>query len=64
MRNCSETDCGGKSRSVRSRTGYDPHLSGLEWVEGVYPTSYGDIQVEMNQKGKKIIAPKEITVIE
>ena len=43
---------------------FDPHLSGLDWVQGVYPTPYGDIQVEISKTGKKITAPKEITVIE
>lgn len=43
---------------------FDPHLSGLEWVQGVYPTPYGDIQVEITRTGKNIITPKEITVME
>ena len=43
---------------------FAPHLSGLDWVQGVYPTPYGDIRVEITQTGKTIDAPKEITVLE
>ena len=43
---------------------FAPHLSGLDWVQGVYPTPYGDIRVEITQTGKTIDAPKEITILE
>ena len=43
---------------------FAPHLSGLDWVQGVCPTPYGDIRVEITKTGKTIDAPKEITVIE
>lgn len=42
---------------------FAPHLSGLDWVQGVYPTPYGDIRVEITKTGKTIDAPKEITIL-
>lgn len=45
-----------------------PHLEGLEWVEGAFPTPYGDIRISHRKtdSGKvtsEIDAPEEITVI-
>lgn len=46
-----------------------PHLGDLQWVEGSFPTPYGDIQIrhekEANGKIKsRIEAPKEIRIIQ
>ncbi len=46
-----------------------PHLGDLQWVEGSFPTPYGDIQIrhekETNGKIKsRIEAPKEIRIIQ
>ena len=45
----------------------NPHLGTLKWVEGTYPTPYGDIKIKHeNNNGvisSDIVAPKEITVI-
>ena len=44
-----------------------PNLGGLKWIEGAYPTPYGNIEVFAENKNgvilKKINAPKEIEII-
>lgn len=47
-------------RTVR----FAPHLSGLDWANGTYPTPFGDITIETDRKGASCKAPKEITVIQ
>lgn len=44
-----------------------PNLGGLKWIEGAYPTPYGNIEVFAENKNgvvlKKINVPKEIEII-
>ena len=42
---------------------FDPHLSGLDWARGVYPTPYGDIEVEVTKTGAKCKAPDGVTIV-
>ncbi len=42
---------------------FNPHLAGLEWVKGTYPTPYGLIEVEVTPEGAICRAPEEITVV-
>ena len=42
---------------------FDPHLSGLDWARGVYPTPFGDIEVEITKTGAKCKAPEGITIV-
>jgi len=42
---------------------FEPHLTGLEWASGKYPTPYGDIEVEVTKTGASIKAPDEVEVI-
>jgi hypothetical protein len=42
---------------------FDPHLSGLEWAKGTYPTPYGNIEIEVDKTGASCKAPDEITII-
>lgn len=43
---------------------FAPNLSGLEWAHGVYPTPYGDIEIEVSKKGASCKAPEGIKIIE
>ncbi len=42
---------------------FDPHLSGLDWARGTYPTPYGDIEVEITKNGADCKAPDGVTVV-
>ncbi len=42
---------------------FDPHLSGLEWARGKYPTPYGDIEIEVTKNGAHCKAPDGVKVI-
>ena len=42
---------------------FNPHLAGLEWVKGTYPTPYGLIEVEVTPENAICRAPEEITVV-
>lgn len=42
---------------------FDPHLGGLEWIKGTYPTPYGIIEVSVTKDGAEIIAPDEIEIV-
>ena len=42
---------------------FDPHLAGLEWARGKYPTPYGEIEVEISKNGASIKAPDEVEII-
>ncbi len=46
----------------------EPHLGDLAWVEGIYPTPYGEIKIRHNRQPdgsvvSKIDAPKQVKVI-
>ena len=46
----------------------EPHLSGLSWAKGTYPTPYGNVEIEhkLGADGKvitKFNAPKEVEII-
>ena len=43
---------------------FDPHLSGLDWARGTYPTPYGDIEAEVTKTGAKCKAPDGVTIVE
>lgn len=43
---------------------FKPHLSGLKWVRGTYPTPYGDISVEIDESSASCKAPDGVKVIE
>ena len=32
----------------------EPHLPGLQWVRGSFPTPYGEVEIECSRKGEKI----------
>ena len=42
---------------------FAPHLSGLEWARGLYPTPYGEIDVELTKSGALCKAPKGVEII-
>jgi hypothetical protein len=42
---------------------FDPHLSGLEWAHGTYPTPFGDIEAEITKSGASCKAPPEVSII-
>lgn len=42
---------------------FNPHLAGLEWVKGTYPTPYGMIEVEVTPEEAICRAPAGVTVI-
>ncbi len=41
----------------------EPHLSGLDWAWGKYPTPYGEIEIEINKNGISCKAPEGVTVL-
>ena len=43
---------------------FAPHLSGLDWARGTYPTPFGDIEVEVTKTGAKCKAPDGVTIVE
>ena len=42
---------------------FDPHLSGLDWARGTYPTPFGDIEVEITKSGASCKAPDGVSII-
>ncbi|MBQ3708645.1 MAG: alpha-L-rhamnosidase [Clostridia bacterium] len=42
---------------------FDPHLSGLDWAHGTYPTPYGDIEVEITKSGASCKAPDGVSIV-
>lgn len=42
---------------------FAPHLSGLDWAAGTYPTPLGDIKIELDKTGAVCRAPEGIQVI-
>ncbi len=38
-----------------AKIGFEPHLCGLEWAEGVIPTPHGDYFVRIDANGKKMV---------
>ncbi|MBO7403910.1 MAG: alpha-L-rhamnosidase, partial [Clostridia bacterium] len=42
---------------------FDPHLSGLDWAHGTYPTPWGDIEVEITKSGASCKAPAGVTIV-
>lgn len=42
---------------------FEPHLSGLEWARGTYPTPYGDIKVEITPSGATCIVPDGVEIV-
>lgn len=42
---------------------FEPHLSGLEWARGTYPTPYGDIKVEITKDSVSCIVPDGIEIV-
>jgi len=42
---------------------FDPHLSGLDWAKGTYPTPYGEIEVELKGDKASIKVPDEVEII-
>ncbi len=42
---------------------FEPHLSGLEWAKGTYPTPYGDIKVEITKEGASCTAPEGVEIV-
>ncbi|MBQ4354815.1 MAG: alpha-L-rhamnosidase [Clostridia bacterium] len=43
---------------------FAPHLSGLDWAKGTYPTPYGDIEVEITKTGSRCSAPDGVQIVE
>lgn len=43
---------------------FDPHLSGLDWARGTYPTPYGNIEVELKGDKAGVKAPDGVEVVE
>lgn len=41
---------------------FDPHLSGLDWVNGKYPTPYGDIEIEITKSGASCKVPDGVNI--
>ncbi|MBQ8186061.1 MAG: alpha-L-rhamnosidase [Clostridia bacterium] len=42
---------------------FDPHIDGLDWAHGKYPTPYGDIEVEIHKDGGFCKAPDGVNVV-
>ena len=42
---------------------FDPHLSGLDWARGTYPTPYGNIEVELTKSGASLKAPDGVKIV-
>lgn len=42
---------------------FEPHLAGLEWAKGTYPTPYGDIKVEITKDGATCIVPDGVEIV-
>jgi len=42
---------------------FDPHIDGLDWARGTYPTPYGDIEVEIHKDGGHCKAPDGVNVV-
>lgn len=42
---------------------FEPHLAGLEWAKGTYPTPYGDIKVEITASGATCIVPDGVEIV-
>lgn len=43
---------------------FKPHLAGLEWAKGTYPTPFGDVQVEVRREGCVCRVPDGVELIE
>ena len=43
---------------------FKPHLAGLEWAKGTYPTPYGDIVVEISKEGGFCRVPDGIELVQ
>jgi len=42
---------------------FNPHLSGLDWARGTYPTPYGNIEIELDKTGASCKAPDGVKII-
>ncbi len=42
---------------------FKPHLCGLDWVKGTYPTPYGDIVIDLSMEGGFCRAPDGVEVV-
>lgn len=43
---------------------FKPHLAGLDWAKGTYPTPYGDIVVEISREGGFCRVPEGIELVQ
>ncbi len=42
---------------------FKPHLAGLQWAKGTYPTPYGNIEVDLSEKGGFCRYPDGVEVV-